>query len=208
MSQTIQQIVEQRGIQRLIHFTRVENLASIMLHGIVPIANAPQQQINPIINDEGRWDGQRSASCLTITHPNHHMFYGLRLDNPQTDWVVLLLHPQLLWTMPCAFCTTNAANGTVSSLSLAQRQTSAAFSAIFDDTQNPSTRLNQRLRDFDTTDVQAEVLVFGTINPKLIFAAAFNKQAVKTQYEGLLPGRNVQLNDYGGGFFASRSFVR
>ncbi|HAU5466736.1 TPA: DUF4433 domain-containing protein, partial [Cronobacter sakazakii] len=30
MPQTIQQIVEQRGIKRLIHFTQVENLASIM----------------------------------------------------------------------------------------------------------------------------------------------------------------------------------
>lgn len=208
MPQTIRQIVEQRQIKRLIHFTRVENLASIMQHGIVPIANAPQQQITPVINDEDRWDGQRGASCLTITHPNHHMFYGLRQENPQTDWVVLLLQPQLLWTLPCAFCSTNAANGTVSSLPLAQRQTSAAFSVMFEDTQNPSSRLNQRLQDYDTTDVQAEVLVFGTIHPQFIFAAAFNKQAVKTQYEGFLPGRDVQLNSIGGGFFASRSFVR
>ncbi|CAM9220559.1 MULTISPECIES: DarT ssDNA thymidine ADP-ribosyltransferase family protein [Enterobacteriaceae] len=208
MPQTIQQIVEQRGIKRLIHFTQVENLASIMQHGIVPIANAQQQQIRPIVNDEYRWDGQRGASCLTITHPNHHMFYGLRVDNPRTDWVVLLIRPEVLWTLPCAFCSTNAANGTVSSIPLAQRQTPAAFSAMFDDTVNPPSRLNNRLHDFDTTDVQAEVLVFATISPQFIFAAAFNKQAAKAQYEGLLPNRNVQLNSIGGGFFASRSYVR
>lgn len=208
MPQTIQQIVEQRNITRLIHFTRVENLASIMQHGIVPIANAQQQQVTPVINDEYRWDGQRGASCLTITHPNHHMFYGLRLANPQTDWVVLMLRPEVLWTLPCAFCSTNAANGVVSSLPLAQRQTPAAFSAMFDDTENPPSRLNNRLQVFDTTDVQAEVLVFGTIAPEFIFAAAFNKQSAKEQYEGLLPGRSVQLNSTRGGFFAARSYVR
>lgn len=38
--QQIQRIVQQQGITRLVHFTRVDNLASIMQHGIVPIANA------------------------------------------------------------------------------------------------------------------------------------------------------------------------
>lgn len=74
--QQIQSIVAQRGIEHLVHFTRVDNLASIMQNGIIPIANTAQNQINPVINDPYRWDGHTNASCLSITRPNHHMFSG------------------------------------------------------------------------------------------------------------------------------------
>ena len=203
--QQIQRIVQQQGITRLVHFTRVDNLASIMQHGIVPIANAPGRRIAPVINDESRWDGHRDASCLSITRPNHHMFFGLRADNPQVEWVVLLLQPSLLWTKPCAFCCHNAADGRISSQPLPQLQNLASLSGMFNELENFSSRQDQRLQPYDTTDVQAEVLVFDTIEPQYIFGAAFNKQEAKAAYEGLLAGRQVQLQATGGGLFASRS---
>lgn len=206
--QQIQSIVAQRGIEHLVHFTRVDNLASIMQNGIIPIANTAQNQINPVINDPYRWDGHTNASCLSITRPNHHMFYRLRCDNPQTEWVVLLLRPALLWEKPCAFCCHNAADGTMSSQPLDQLQDTAALSGMFDEIPALQTRQEQRLLPYDTTDAQAEVLVFDTIEPHYIVGAAFCKQAVKADYENLLLGRNVCLNQVGGGFFASRSFVR
>lgn len=206
--QQIQHIVAQRGIERLVHFTRVENLASIMQNGIIPISHAPQRQITPTVNDPYRWDGHTDASCLSITRPNHQMFYGLRCDNPQTEWVVLSLRPSLLWEKLCAFCCHNAADGTMSSQPLHQLQNIAALSGMFDEIPDFPSRQDQRLQPYDTTDVQAEVLVFDTIEPHYIVGAAFNKQAVKAAYENLLVGRSVDLNPVGGGFFASRSFVR
>ncbi|NLS56070.1 hypothetical protein [Hafnia alvei] len=51
MTQTIQQIVTQRDIKCLLHFTRVENLESIMANGIIPIATTRQNQMPVLSND-------------------------------------------------------------------------------------------------------------------------------------------------------------
>lgn len=107
--------------------------------------------------------------------------------------MVLLLQPSLLWTKPCAFCCHNAADGRISSQPLPQLQNLASLSGMFNEIENFSSRQDQRLQPYDTTDVQAEVLVFDTIEPQYIFGAAFNKQEAKAAYEGLLAGRQVQL---------------
>ncbi|EQA7351241.1 DarT ssDNA thymidine ADP-ribosyltransferase family protein, partial [Enterobacter hormaechei] len=59
--QQIQQIVNERNIKCLFHFTRVENLEGIMARGIVPIAILKQYQIPVLSNDEFRWDGRTNA---------------------------------------------------------------------------------------------------------------------------------------------------
>ncbi len=96
----------------------------------------------------------------------------------------------------------------MSSQSLDQLEDIAALSGMFDEMPALQSRQERRLLPYDTTDAQAEVLVFDTIEPHHIVGAAFCKQAVKADYENLLLGRNVCLNQVGGGFFASRSFVR
>lgn len=204
----IKQIAEQRGIPHLVHFTRIDNLASIMQYGIIPIADTPSYGMTPLVNDEYRWDGHRNASCLSITHPNHSMFYSVRCNNPQTDWVVLILHPSILWEKSCAFCYHNAADARISGQPLTQHQNHQAFLKMFDEIDTIPSREDQRLQPYDTTDVQAEVLVFGIIEPEYIIGAAFDKEKTKIANENLLPHRQICLQAPGEGMFASRSYIR
>lgn len=211
MTQRIQQIraiVAQREIKQLVHFTRIENLESIMRHGIVPIADTAEKQITAAINDQARWDGRTKASCLSITLPNCQMFFKYRRENPDVNWIVLGVDPSVLWLKNCAFCRYNAADARISGQLLEALRTPASLSGMFDETEGLASRQEQRLNTFDTTDVQAEVLVFDVIEPQYIFAAAFNNQETKNTFERLLGERPAQVNPVGGGFFASRSYVR
>ncbi|WP_438451062.1 DarT ssDNA thymidine ADP-ribosyltransferase family protein, partial [Listeria monocytogenes] len=46
------------------------------------------------------------------------MFYRYRKQkgNELEEWVVVVIHPSVLWELPCAFCTTNAASNRVSNV--------------------------------------------------------------------------------------------
>lgn len=136
------------------------------------------------------------------------MFFKYRRENPDVNWIVLGVDPSVLWLKNCAFCRYNAADARISGQLLEALQTPASLSGMFDETEGLASRQEQRLKTFDTTDVQAEVLVFDVIEPQYIFAAAFNNLETKNNFEKLLGERPAQINPVGGGFFASRSYVR
>ncbi|HHY6303673.1 TPA: DarT ssDNA thymidine ADP-ribosyltransferase family protein [Salmonella enterica] len=192
----------------LVHFTRVVNLPSIMEHGIVPVTGAGDRNIAPEINDELRLDGHRDSTSLSIAFPNYRMFYRYRMDNPGVEWVVLGIHPSILWRNDCAYCCHSAADARISVQSLAQLKTLEAFEGMFAEIDGLESRQEQRLSNFDPTDGQAEVLSFGIIEPQFIFAVIFNNELTKNSYQHVLGNRQILVNRSGSGYFASRSYVR
>ena len=70
----IREIIENRRITSLLHFTRLSHLNSILECGIVPRDELRKrgQPFEP--NDERRWDGATDASSLSISWPNYKMF--------------------------------------------------------------------------------------------------------------------------------------
>lgn len=97
----------------LLHFTRVVNLPSIMQHGLFPVSRTAEIGVAPVINDELRLDGHQDGTSLSIAFPNYRMFWKYRQDNVGVDWVVLGIHPSVLWTKDCAFCRHNAADARI-----------------------------------------------------------------------------------------------
>lgn len=208
MNHAIQEFAQERGIPFLTHFTRVENLPSIMEHGVVPVADAVGLGIAAQTNDLLRLDHQRGASCVSIGFPNHRMFYRYRMDDETAHWAVLGIHPSVLWQKPCAFCQRNAADALVTAIPIANRMTPDAFAGIYAEIDGHRTREEQKLKPYDPTHDQAEVLVFSTIEPPLIGAVAFNSPAAKAQYENLFPGRQVLRFGKNRGLFGTRSYSR
>jgi len=204
MPHTIQEIVTHRDIKCLLHFTRVENLESIMANGIIPVATARQNQMPMLSNDAFRWDGYPNASCLSITFPNSLMFFKCRNADTHADWVVLGVHPAVISDKNCAFCKRNAATREISGQPLNSLQTPMALQGMFDEIDGFSTRQAQGLRPNHTTDVQAEVLVFDIIEPQYIIGAVFNKQDIKTHYERFLQGKQSHLQGINSGYFYRR----
>ncbi|EJV4018820.1 DUF4433 domain-containing protein, partial [Salmonella enterica] len=94
-----------------------------------PVTEVGDLNITPEINDELRLDGHRDSTSLSIAFPNYRMFYRYRMDNPSIEWVVLGIHPSILWRNDCAYCCHNAADARISAQSLAQLKTLEAFEA-------------------------------------------------------------------------------
>ena len=63
---TIQEIVTSRGIDYLLHFTRVENLSGILARGLIPRSEFLGRQMTPLVCDEVRLDRCEGATSISI----------------------------------------------------------------------------------------------------------------------------------------------
>ena len=181
----IQQICKERGITMLCHFTRIENLRSILQHGLLSHRILKTWTHPTIFNDEDRADRCPEANCLSISFPNYKMFWDLRKKKEKIEgikdsqWVVLFLHAEILWKLDCAFCQENASYHKVSRIPLENRKKTDALKEMFVenfyDTQRRIwiSRQNLSIPDNYPTNPKAEVLVFAPIPVRYIKAIHF-----------------------------------
>lgn len=200
--------VAARQIPYLVHFTRVENIPSIMKAGLLSVRDLREAAATFVANDQGRWDGHAAASCLSIAHPNEKLFYRWRKQNPETAWVVLVLTPDIMTALPVAFCPHNAADARMRKKDIKTLQSVAAFDEMFAEHETTPHRDLQGLSSFDPSDVQAEVLVFEKIPPTNIVGAAFCDSVALQKYGGQFGSRPVRHVPDGEGFFGSRERAR
>jgi hypothetical protein len=191
MATTIQEFAAEREIKFLLHFTRASNLASILDRGLVPRDTLILEGQEAIFNDQFRYDGTH-AVCLSIHFPNYKMFWGLRKDHPQHQWVVLAIHPAILWEHDCAFCITNAASATVTAVPLDARRGLAAFQRMFGD-YGSIQRQALGIPLHYPTNPQAEVLALSGVPRKYIMGVAVLNTAMQQQVQADHPGVDVRV---------------
>lgn len=204
----IRQIAERKNVPYLVHFTSINNLESILTHGLRSSNDAQAQGLNPTVNDVLRLDRRRHATSTSIAFPNASMFWKYRQENQGSKWVVLLLDPSILWKHECYFCRHNAADARISRLPAEDILKPQAFDAMFDELEGYKTREAQNLRSFDPTDPQAEVMVLGVIPPEAITTIVFNDPASAASYSARVQGRTIEVHAQNSGFFGQRAFAR
>lgn len=101
---------------------------------------------------------------------------------PKDDWAVLRLSPSILWEHDCLFVATNAATTTIRNTPDAQLKGADALERLFG---NDEARRQAGRLVHETTDVQAEVLVSGTILPRHIVNVNFHYQNKLNDFKGL-----------------------
>ena len=202
----IKAIAADLKIPLLAHFTRVSNLASILEHGLLSTEEARALSVVPHANDLQRLDRHPDAISLSIAFPNYKMFYQCRQKYPREDWVVLIIDPAVLWTKRCGFYQRNAADHRVRDFTLARVIRASAFRSMFDPVEGVPTRQEQRLKDFEPTDPQAEILVFDAIGPESIEGIAFESHAVHDACAHLMGDRKWKVYSPGAGLFGSRGY--
>ncbi|EKF3300860.1 DUF4433 domain-containing protein [Pseudomonas aeruginosa] len=198
MAVTIQEYVEERGIKFLVHFTKEKNLASILQRGLVP-RDILALEGGVDFNDAYRHDGT-SAVCLSIGFPNYKMFFSLRQTNANESWVVIGIHPSVLWTLPTAFCMSNAASATVTAVPIAQRMGLPAFQRMYEDW-GEKTRPVLGIPNSYPTNPQAEVLMLKGVPRQYILGVLALNATVQQRLVALHPGLDVRVN---AGFFRYR----
>ena len=164
----IKKATKRRGIKHLYHFTQQDNLKSILRHGIVSRKRLQKsKQIDARINDKERLDGLFNTISCSIEGINESLFYVFR-KRTRTNWVIIELKASILWKEKCAYCATNAANNRVRRLPKNYLLSKRAFKYMFAESSYGVSRKKLKRSKNEPTDAQAEVLVFGRIDPSYI----------------------------------------
>jgi hypothetical protein len=162
-SSPITQIIMERRIRYLCHFTSCKNLPGILTHGLLPRHELEIRKLKFIPIDTKRLDRRPECSCLSIGQPNRKLFFKYRELQPGERWVVLLIKATPILTDPrTEFCRMNAAS------TLSRNERLAGPSGLLE-LYKPgrNSRRSSRPRSFPTNQ-QAEVLFPGVIEPNLI----------------------------------------
>ncbi len=188
-SNDIKKIVAARNITRLVHFTRIENLNSILRYGLLSRAELNNRGLDFEYNDNKRKDGQLNATCLSITFPNYGLFCKSRnaISHGDANWVVIELKPDLLWEKECVFSIDNAANSRIRinrQQSLSEKK--KFLKLMFKENYNGNARSELNIPDNYTTSPQAEVLCYDAISTAYINKIAFYNHSSKNKQNTLL----------------------
>ncbi len=172
----ISQIVRRHNVRRLIHFTKYENLRSIMKSGLCTRECLLTEGMKYIPNDENRFDSSIGAICLSISSPNYRMLYKYRKQNGG-HWVVLCLNASILWKLKCLYCWNNASSIEIRTQprELLQHQESIE-------------------RIFAVGSDQAEVLVEENISTKLIDEIIFDDFSLRENFR--IQNKDIQTDYY------------
>lgn len=179
--------VKGKEIEHVWHFTRLSNLDGILSNGLINRQSILESGLPSEFNDDYRLDRHEDSICCSLGHPNYKMFYRLRQENPDSEWVVIVLKPSILWKKNCAFCVTNAASNEVTCIPVEQRKGVAAFHQLFNEAFGKPLRSELGISDSCPTDPQAEVLVFGNIETKYIIGVVTQSKKTKEELKAKYP---------------------
>ncbi len=176
----IRNICVNREITTLVHFTRQENLASILELGLIGREDLIHRGLPFVPNDSERIDGCPNMVCLSVSFPNYQMFYKYR-EHPTVPMIVLVLPASILWENDCVFCVENAASSMVRIRHPSDRQSPAFLDQMFSD-HHRNQRHNLSSSKHFPTHPQAEVLVHGFIEPSRILEVYFSSDDTRNTW--------------------------
>jgi hypothetical protein len=105
----IGRIVEDRQIDDVLHFTRLENLSNILEQGLRTRSDLANADFDVYASDPCRLDGEDCAVSVSISCYFPRMFEAKRYRAGNKPWAILVLHPNLLWNYHCLFFRQGAA---------------------------------------------------------------------------------------------------
>lgn len=168
----ISQVVGNRNIRWLCHFTPRENLESIKKNGLK--TRDLLFSWENTFTDLSRFDQYSNAICLSISKPNKWMFN--RKVEQGFDLCLLLISPEVLYRKNCLFYPHNAATASYKNIDIKQIKGELALEKMFADSVSfqksqcfPSTiERHSSLEYCETTSDQAEVQCLENIEPEFI----------------------------------------
>lgn len=105
-------VLVERGVSRLCHFTKIQNLTHILSspEGIISKNRIRGDALNQ--NDNKRLDGKTDFVCCSIEYPNS-WFLSSAMDKNEDkifkDWAVLYIKPEIVKLREVLVCECNAA---------------------------------------------------------------------------------------------------
>lgn len=85
-----------KGVNYITHFTKIENLESILQNGILSKNILTSLGIIYNQSDNLRLDNKLDFICNSISFPNYKMFYAKRMEDSSQKWVVLEIDKSII----------------------------------------------------------------------------------------------------------------
>ena len=197
----IREVLAKRRIKRLYHFTRIENLQSILTHGILPETELSQKKMSHFSNDPRRYDGKKNCISLSVEYPNSDNLHKFMKEKIGAKWVVLAVDPEVILYHNCYFAEHNAASSSISSF-LDHNVSPKAFENMFADEiivgfSHGKRIINRRVGtpSYWPTSLQAEIMLEGRIAPEYITAIYFQDELDKSSYKTIARGKRLLVNE-------------
>lgn len=173
------EFVLKRKIKKLIHFTNIQNLQSILNLGILPRNVLNEKNIVYKYTDEKRFDGRPDCTCLSIEYPNFRMLHYKKY-NSVNRYAMMVLDAESILSNDAKkyYVYINAANSNATYQLTSDKLTSPRylknmFLPIVSDAKYTYEREDTD-PDFITTNPQAEILINGSIETKDILEVHFS----------------------------------
>lgn len=90
------EFLHERKIRKLMHFTQLSNLDSILKEGLLPVNELESLNHRFVRNDNLRLDGLNNCTCVSIEYPNVRLLETFRQMIPDSKWVIIALDANLL----------------------------------------------------------------------------------------------------------------
>lgn len=172
------EFILKRKIKRLIHFTNIQNLHSILNLGILPRSILNEKNIGYKYTDEKRFDGRLDCTCLSIEYPNFRMLHYKKY-NSVNRYVVIVLDAESILSNDIKkyYVYINAANSNATYQLTSDKLTTPRYlKNMFLPSVSDAKFTYEREDtdpDFITTNPQAEILINGSIDTKDILEVHF-----------------------------------
>ncbi|MDF3555394.1 DUF4433 domain-containing protein [Bacillus cereus] len=172
-----EQVINQRGITRLCHFTKSNNLSHILRNESGIIANTFLDDQLEILkkNDEYRYDNKEDYVCCSVQYPNSWYLRRIKdIDPLFNEWVVLFISPTLVYDSTTLFCHRNAAAGRGRYI----RAGYEGFTGMFNNAVQGQRLIYRKpsMLQCCPTDDQAEVLIYKNITRNNIIGIAVSSE--------------------------------
>lgn len=178
------EIIRDREIKRLCHFTPAKNLESILQNGIL----CSEKVLSENWIDEERFDGKTRYVCTSVQYPNVYYLNNAiqRLEIPIQNWVIIEIDPYII-DEETLFSPSNAATKYGKYI----KQGVEGFSGLFDESVPNRDGIRNRNSNWlnnATTDIQAEVLIPEAVPVEAIKGVVFHEE-----YDGYIPDNLIKM---------------
>tara|TARA_Y100000385_G_C13043054_1_gene616166 strand:- start:570 stop:1628 length:1059 start_codon:yes stop_codon:yes gene_type:complete len=159
----ILQILEERNITKLVHFTDVWNAFYIGKYGILSKEELEKQNIKHSSNDDQRLDNMDNFISLSVTNINKYVLKDFNNRNKR-QWIKLYIDPKVILSDGVYFFYTNAASKVFpENKEIDQFSSPGAFEKMFDGEIKTSTKLIKRSVENrnlnEPTCIQSEIMI-------------------------------------------------
>lgn len=196
----MKKIIQTRKIERLLHFTNIKNIPSIMENGLLTKENLEYNEIEHYYNDGSRNDG-KGTICFSIEFPNYKMFYKLRSEKYQERWCVIEVSSDIILNNKCIFYEENAGSKVMFSSDSEDKMGRLALGKLFE---NEELRLKNELPENFTTNPQAEVCVCIDIPADYIKKIYCEYNTVGEDVKSMLSQEHKKLVEISSDYFQGR----